>query len=124
MQNIINSQTANIAYIELKHNKKCRIDLCFAWIDDQLFLPAAMLDNDPARAVSRALVANIDVYSRGIPEYFIPYEWLKEQRPDLTELLENIREAAEPFRHKLTGNPCRVCRHYSSEDSASDSADS
>ena len=89
-----------------------------------MFLPAAMLDNDPARAVSRALIANTDVYSRGMPDYFVPYEWLKEQRLDLAELLENIREAAEPFRHKLTGNPCQVCSHYSPEKSVPDSADS
>lgn len=50
MPNIINNQAADIAYVEFTHNHERQVELCFAWIDDRLFLPAAMLDDDPAQA--------------------------------------------------------------------------
>ena len=109
MPNIINHQAADIAYVELTHDHEHRVELCFVWVDDRLFLPASLLDDDPAEAVSQVLKADIDIFSLGSLNYFVPFQWLEEQRPDLTELLKNIREAAEPFRHKLEGDPCRVC---------------
>lgn len=109
MPNILNHQAADIAYVELSHNHERQMELCFAWVDDRLFLPASLLNDDPAKAVSMVLKTDIDIYSLGSLDYFVPDDWLKEQRPDLAELLENIREAAEPFRHNLEGDPCRVC---------------
>jgi len=111
MPNIINHHAEEIAYVELTHNRKCRVELCFAWIDDRLFLPASLLNDDPAEAVSQVLKADVDIFSLGSLNYFVPYQWLKEQRSDLAELLEHIRQAAEPYRRKFTFEPCTVCRH-------------
>jgi len=114
MPNIINHHAEEIAYVALTHNRKCRVELCFVWIDDHLFLPASLLNDDPAEAVSQVLKADIDIFSLGALNYFVPFQWLKEQRPDLAELLENIRAAAEPYRRKFTFDPCDVCRHDNS----------
>lgn len=109
MPNIINHQVEDIVYVELTHGHERQVELCFAWIDGLLFLPASLLDDDPADAVAMVLGSDTDIYSRGSLNYFVWTEWLKEQRPELAELLENIREVAEPFNRKFSGNPCGVC---------------
>jgi len=110
MPNIINHHAEEIAYVELTHNRKCRVELCFAWIDNRMFLPASLLNDDPAEAGSQVLKADNDIFSLGTLNYFVPFQWLKEQRPDLADLLENIRVAAEPYRRKFPFEPCSVCR--------------
>jgi len=109
MPNILNNQAADIAYVELTHNHERRVELCFAWIDDRLFLPASLLDDDPAQAAAKVLSSDTDIYSRGSLNYFVPAEWLKEQRPDLVEHISHLQKAAEPFNRKFSGNPCDVC---------------
>ena len=99
MATIINSQITDAAYIELNYNHDVQALIRFAWINDRLFLPVFFLDRDRARAISLALSdADVEIYSRGSQEYFVPCEWLLKQRPELAEFMEVIHEVTEPFR--------------------------
>ena len=108
----INSEIADAAYVELTYQHDVSAQIRFAWINDRLFLPIFFLDDDQAEAICRVLAdAQTEIYSRGSMDYFVPYEWLLKQRPDAARALETMRNIAEPFRHRLSADPCRVCSY-------------
>ena len=110
--NLIKSQIADAAYVELTYSYEVSALIRFAWINGRLFLPLFFLDNDQAEAICLVLAdAQAEIYSRGSMDYFAPYEWLLKQRPDAAAALETMRNIAEPFRHKLSADPCRVCSY-------------
>lgn len=110
--NLINSQITDSVYTELSYRHEVNALIRFAWINNRLFLPIFFLDDDQAEAICRVLdEPQTEIYSRGSMDYFVPYEWLLKQRPDAARSLETMRNIAEPFRHKLSADPCRVCSY-------------
>lgn len=93
MPNMINPQSDDITYIEVCYNHERRADRSFAWINDRLFLPAILLDEDPGEAIRKVLASPAEVYQRGDGEldYFVPAEWLEDQCSDMDSYL-SIRE--------------------------------
>jgi hypothetical protein len=106
MATIINSKIIDAAYAELNYNHDFRALIRFAWINDRLFLPIFFLDNDQGKAIWRIFAnCEVEVYSRGALDYFVPYDWLLKKRPDSQKALETMQNIAKPFRHKLSENP-------------------
>jgi|GEM_PF-2311661 len=114
MPTFINNRIADAVYVELIHCHEVHALIRFAWINDRLFLPLFFLNNDEAEAITMVLAdSNVEIYGRGSMYYFVPYEWLRERRPDIAADLATMWNIAEPFRQKLLADPCRVCRHGS-----------